>query len=152
MSAAGEPFQHVTGIVGRARFAEDAAFEGDLGVGTDDDGRACGARGNEFGFGDRQTFNEDMGRFARVRRFVNGGGHHSEGKAGVAQDFGAADGSGSEDELHGRDLSIVQRFTVVSCKFSVRGAKKGFPLDRVTPEVYGFRTCSTRNIGFSAPT
>ena len=52
VSAAGETFQHVTGIVGRARLAEDAAFEGDFSVGADDDGRARGARGNEFGFSD----------------------------------------------------------------------------------------------------
>ena len=98
--AAGEPFQHVAGIVRGARLAEDVAFEGDLGVGADDDHRADGARGDEFGFGDRETLDENVGGFAGVRSLVDGGGEHAEGKAGVAKDFCAADGSGSEDELH----------------------------------------------------
>ena len=48
----------MTSVVGRAWLAEDVAFEGDLGVGADDDGRANGACGDEFGFGEGQTLNE----------------------------------------------------------------------------------------------
>src|SRR5256886_8194396 len=61
---------------------------------------ANGARRNEFGFGDGQTFNEDVGGFTLVRSFVNGGGHHGERESSVAQDFGAADRGRGEDELH----------------------------------------------------
>src|ERR1700737_894713 len=53
--AAGKFFEHVAGVVGGARLAEDVAVEGDLGIGADDDGRANGAGGDEFGFGEGET-------------------------------------------------------------------------------------------------
>ncbi len=66
-------FQHVAGIVGGEGFAEDAAFQTDLGIGTDDDGGARIAGGDEFGFGDGQALDEVVGGFARVGRLVDSG-------------------------------------------------------------------------------
>src|SRR2546421_10414134 len=63
--AARKAFQHVASVIGRARLAEDAAFEGDFSVGADDDGRARGAGGNQFGFGDGPTVNQAVGSLAR---------------------------------------------------------------------------------------
>src|SRR5712692_10749936 len=83
--AAGQPFQHMAGIVGGARLTEDVAFEGDLGVGADDDGRANGACGNEFGFGNGETLDEIAGGFAGVGCFVDCGREHGEGETGVAK-------------------------------------------------------------------
>src|SRR5260370_7249198 len=98
---AGKFFEHVASVIGGARLAEDVAFEGDFGVGADDDGWANGAGSDEFGFSDGKTLDESVGGFAGVGRFVDGGRVDGEGETGVAQDFGAADGSEGEDELHG---------------------------------------------------
>src|SRR5216684_347953 len=98
--AGGKSFEHVAGVVGGARLAEDVAVESDFGVGANDDGRANGAGGDEFGFGDGQAMHEVVRGFAGVGRFVDGGGEHGEGEAGVAKDFGAAGGGGGEDEFH----------------------------------------------------
>jgi len=91
----------MTGVVGGPGFAENVAFEGDLGVGANDDGWADGAGSDEFGFGDGKTLNESAGGFAGVRSFVDGGRKRGEGETSVTKDFGAADGGGSEDEFHG---------------------------------------------------
>ena len=109
--AAGKFFEHVTGVVRGARLAEDVALEGDFGVGADDNGRANGARGDEFGFGEGQTLNEVVGGFAGVGSLVDRGGENGEGETGVVEDFGAADGSGSENEFHAGFLvrRILQR-------------------------------------------
>src|SRR5258708_1848454 len=98
--AAGKFFEHVAGVVGGARLAEDVAVQGDLGIGADDDGRANGAGGDEFGFGESKALDEVVGGFAGVGSFVDGGREHSEGEAGIVKDFGTANGGGSEDELH----------------------------------------------------
>src|SRR6266851_7724517 len=101
VGAGGKFFEHVTSVVRGARLAEDVAIKGDLGVGSDDDGRAGGAGGYKFGFGSGQALDEIMRRFAGVRCFVDGGGEHGEGETSVVEDFGAADGGGGENELHG---------------------------------------------------
>jgi hypothetical protein len=49
-----------------------------------------------------------VGGFARVRRFVNGGRKYGEGEASVVKNFGAAGGSGREDEFHGE--TFLQAF------------------------------------------
>ncbi len=101
--AAGKLFQHVTGLVGRARLAKNAAVQGYFRVGGDDDGRADGAGGDKVRLGVSQALNEIVRGFARVRRFVDGGGEHREMEPSVAQDFGAAERSGSKNELHAGD-------------------------------------------------
>ena len=100
---AGKFFKHMAGVVGGARLAEDAAFEGDDGVGGDDDGRADGAGSDQLGLGSGKALDEVVRGFAGARRFVNGGGRHREWYSGVAKDAGAAFGSGSKDQLHGRN-------------------------------------------------
>src|SRR5216684_1290885 len=105
----GKFFEHVASVIGGAGLAEDVAFEGDFGVGADDDGGANGAGSDELGFGDGETLDESVDGFARVGSFVDGGREDGEGEASVAQDFGAADGSGSEDELHGDSRGIQER-------------------------------------------
>jgi hypothetical protein len=97
MSAAREIFKHAARVVGRPGFAEYAAFEDHFRIGGDNDSRADGAGGNEFSFGVGQPLDEFVGRFVGIRSFVNGGGHHVESEAGVAEDFGAAGRRGGED-------------------------------------------------------
>ena len=96
-----ESFEHVTGVLGGARLAKYVPFEGDLSVSADDDGGPDGARSDKLGFGEGQTLDEFVGRFTGVRGFVNSGGKYAKREAGVVKDFGAADGSGGEDELQG---------------------------------------------------
>src|SRR5882757_8345098 len=103
VGAAGKFFEHVASVVGGAGLAEDVAFESDFGVGAYNDGGADGARGHEFGFSAGETLNEVLSGFTGVRSFVNGGREHGEGEAGIVEDFGAADGSGSKNEPHRRD-------------------------------------------------
>ena len=100
VSSAGEFFEQLTGVLGRVRLADDAAVEGDHGVGGDDDGRADGAGSDEFGFGVGEPLDVIVRGFAGERRFVDGGGEHGEGNRRVAQDFSAAGRGGCEDELH----------------------------------------------------
>src|SRR5882762_7018394 len=104
--AAGKFFEHMAGIVGGARLAEDVVFEGDLGVRADDNGWTSGAGGDEIGLGSSKALDEVVGGFAGVWRFVDGGGEHGEGEASVAEDFGATGGSGGEDEFHGGRFSM----------------------------------------------
>src|SRR5712692_9183103 len=98
--AAGKLFQHAARVVGRERLAKDVAVEGDLGVRGDDDGWANGAGGDEVRLGVSQALNEIVRGFARVRRFVDGGGKHREMEPSIAKNPGAARRSGSENELH----------------------------------------------------
>jgi len=100
MGLAGKFFEHVAGVVAGAGLAEDAAVESYDGVGGEDDGRPDGAGGGEFGFRVREALDVIGGGFAGERRFVDGGRNHDEGEARVVENFGAAGGSGGEDELH----------------------------------------------------
>ncbi len=100
VGAAGKIFKHAAGVVAGARLAEDAALKSDLGIGTDDDGRACGASGDEFGFGDGEALDQVVGGFTGVGRFVDGGREDGEGESSAVEDFGAADGGGGENEFH----------------------------------------------------
>jgi hypothetical protein len=101
MRKTGKFFEHVASVIGGARLAKNVAFEGDLGVGTNDDGWANGAGSDEFGFGDSETLDESVGGFAGVGSFVDGGRERGEGETSIVKDFGAADGGGSKDEFHG---------------------------------------------------
>ena len=100
VGASGKLFEHVAGIVGGARLAEDVAVEGDDGVGSDDDGGSHGAGGDELGFGAGETQDVVGGGFARKGSFVDGGGHDLKGKAGVVEDCGPAGRRGGENEFH----------------------------------------------------
>jgi len=97
MGAAGKFFEHVAGIVRGAGFAEDAAFESYDGVRGEDNGGAYGAGGDEFGFGVGEALDVIGRGFLWEGGFVDGGGHHDEGEAGVVENFGAAGRSGSEN-------------------------------------------------------
>src|SRR6267143_2658143 len=55
---AGKFFKHAAGVVGRARLAEDVAFEGDNGVGGDDDGRADGTGSDQLGLGSGKALDQ----------------------------------------------------------------------------------------------
>lgn len=88
--APGEGFEHVAGVVCRARLAEDAAVEGDEGVGGEDDGWAQGVRGDAFGFSVGEAFDESDWRFTRASSFVDGRRGNLEPETGVAENFGAA--------------------------------------------------------------
>src|SRR6266700_2808802 len=112
--AAGKLFQHVAGLVGRARLAKNAAVQGYFRIGGNDDGRADGAGGDKVRLGVSQALNEIVRGFARVRRFVNGGRKHREMEPSIAQDFGAARRSGSENELHAGDPRLFPGFTIES--------------------------------------
>src|SRR5207302_5458636 len=90
----------MTGVVGGAGLAEDVAIESDLGVGSDDDGRTDGAGGDQLSLGSGQALDQVVSSFARVRRFVDGGGELHEREASVAKNFGAAFRSGSKDQPH----------------------------------------------------
>src|SRR5439155_15800524 len=57
MRAARKLFEHAAGIIAGTRLAENQAVENDSRVGSDDDGGADGARGDEFGFGVREALN-----------------------------------------------------------------------------------------------
>jgi len=87
----------VARVVAGAGFAEDAAVKGYDCVSSEDDGRAEGSSGGEFGFGFGETLDVIARRFAGERGFIDGGGHYDEGEAGVVEDFGAARRCGSED-------------------------------------------------------
>jgi hypothetical protein len=100
MSAAGKIFQHVAGVAGRVRFAEDAAFESYNCVGGEDDGGADGASGGEFGFGVGEALDELAGGFTGNGSFVNSGSDDGEGESGVVENFGSARGCGSENQFH----------------------------------------------------
>jgi len=65
MSAAGKSFEHAASVVGGTGLAKDAAVERDDGVGSNDDGGADGARGDEFGFGFSEALDHVGGRFIR---------------------------------------------------------------------------------------
>ena len=106
MGAAGKFFEHVAGVVGGAGLAEAVACESDFRVSADDDGGANGACGDEFGLGEGESLDQVVSGFARVRSFVNGGGEHGKGEAGVVENFSAADGGGGEDEFHGGGRSV----------------------------------------------
>ena len=97
MGTAGETFEHVAGVVAGARFAEDAAFESNDGVGGNDDGGADGAGGDEFGFGVSKALDELAGGFAGYGSFVDGGSDDDEREAGVVEDFSAAGGGGGKN-------------------------------------------------------
>jgi hypothetical protein len=101
VGAAREFFEHVTRIVRGAGLAEDETVESNNGVRGDDDRRADSTRGNEFGFCLGEALHVFVGRFAGKGSFVDGGRKHNEREAGIAKDFGAARGGGSEDQLHG---------------------------------------------------
>jgi hypothetical protein len=101
MDVAGKPGQHLTCVVGRARLAEYFSVDQDGGVGSNDDGGAYGACGDELGLGVGEALHEVLSRFARDRGFVYGGRENREGQTGVAEDLGAARGGGSEDEFCG---------------------------------------------------
>jgi hypothetical protein len=138
VGAARKFFEHVTGVVGRAGFAEDVAFESDFGVGADDDGGANGARGDRFGFGESEALDEVMCGFAGVGRFVDGGGEHGEGEPGFVKDFGPADGGGSENELHrdcwtGRILQRQSRYSLCFGSAEVSGSVSGNATTRHNP-------------------
>src|SRR6266567_898524 len=76
MGAAGESFEHVACVIGRTRLAEDAAFEGDDGVGGDNNGRADSAGGYQLGLGSGEALDEVVRSFAGIGCFVDGGGEH----------------------------------------------------------------------------
>ena len=101
VGAARKLFEHVAGVVGGARLAEDVGVEGDDGVGGDDDGGANGASSDEFGFGAGEALDVILRRFIGEGSFVDGGREHGEMEAGVAQNVGAAGRGGGEDEFHG---------------------------------------------------
>jgi hypothetical protein len=84
VGAAGELFEHAAGFIGGTRFAQDAAFQDDNGVGGDDDGRSDGARGDEFSFRGREAQDHIVRGFAGDGRFVHRGGKHGEREAGIA--------------------------------------------------------------------
>src|SRR6266704_1817567 len=88
--AAGKLFQHVAGFVGRARLAKNAAVQGYFRVGGNDDGRAHRASGDKVRLRVSQALNEIVRGFARVRRFVDGGGKHREMEPSIAKNPGAA--------------------------------------------------------------
>jgi len=90
VSLAGETLEDAAGVVGGMGFADDAAIEGDDGVGGDDDGGADSACGDEFGFGVGEALDVLMGSFVGEGGLVDGGGEDGEGDSGVAQDFCAA--------------------------------------------------------------
>jgi len=94
MGAAGESFEHVAGVVGGTRLAEDAAFEGDDRVGGDDDGGADGAGGDQLGLGSGKALDEVVRSFAGIRCFVDGGGEDRERDSGGAKNLCAAERSG----------------------------------------------------------
>src|SRR5437879_887216 len=97
---AGKLLQHAAGIVGGARLAKDVAFQSHDGVGSDDDGWANRPGRDQLSLGSGQALDEIVRGFARVRRFVNGGGHRREWYSGVAKNAGAAFRTGSKDQLH----------------------------------------------------
>jgi hypothetical protein len=109
VGAAGKEFEHAAGVFFRARFAEDAIFEGHDGVGGDDDGGANGARGDEFGFGGGKAGDVAACGFVREGSFVDGGGEHGEGETGVVKNLCATRGCGGEDEFHGLGGRAIKR-------------------------------------------
>jgi len=110
MSAAGELFEHAVGVITGARLTENFVVEGDDSVRGDDNSWAHGARGDELGFGIRESENESGRRFIGRWGFVDGGSKHGERNAGVAQNLGAAGRGRGEDEFHVRPFErrIVQ--------------------------------------------
>ena len=90
MRAAGKLLEHVAGVVGGARLADDAAFESDDGIGGDHNGGADGAGGDEFGFGGGEALDVVGGRFLGEGSFVDGGRNDEKENAGVVKNFGAA--------------------------------------------------------------
>jgi hypothetical protein len=109
VGAAGELFEGAVSVVGRVRFAEDAAFESDDGVSCEDDGGTDGAGGDEFGFGVGEALDVFLRRFAGEGSFVDGGGEDGEGNGSAVENFGAAWGGGGEDEFHGSEPCSVAR-------------------------------------------
>src|SRR6266566_4927633 len=101
-----------TGFV--ARLAKNAAVQGYFRVGGNDDGRAHRANGDKVRLGVSQALNEIVRGFARVRRFVDGGGKHREMEPSIAKNPGAARRSGSENELHAGDPRLFPGFTIES--------------------------------------
>jgi hypothetical protein len=100
MGAAGELFEHLTGVVRGAGLAKDAFVESNDGVSGDNDGGADGAGGDEFGFGVSEALDEITWGFAGEGSFVHGGRHDDERKAGVVKNFGASGRGGGENEFH----------------------------------------------------
>src|SRR5260370_28653211 len=99
VGVAGKFFKHMAGVVGGAWLAENVAFEGDDGVGADDDGWADSAGSDQLGLGSGKALDEVVRGFARAGCFVNRGGEHSERETGIVKDFGTANGGGSEPVL-----------------------------------------------------
>jgi len=82
-----------------ARFAEDALIEHHNRICGEHDGRAEGARGDQFGFGCGHAGNVGARRFVGEGRLIDGGRNHRKRKSGVAQDLCAAWRRGSEDQF-----------------------------------------------------
>jgi hypothetical protein len=101
VGVAGEPREHLMGVIGGAGLPEDFAVDEDGGVGGDDDGGTHGAGSDELGFGVGEALNKILSGFAGNGSFVDGGRENGEGEASVAEDFGASWGSGGEDEFNG---------------------------------------------------
>jgi hypothetical protein len=99
MDVAGKPGQHLTGVVGRARLAEYFSVDEDSGVGSNDDGRAYSACGDELGLGVGKALHQVLSRFAWDGGFVYGRRQNREVQTGVAEDLRAARGGRSEDEF-----------------------------------------------------
>jgi hypothetical protein len=119
VGAARKFLEHMARIVRGAGLAEDETVERDDGVRSDDDRRADSARGNEFGFCFGEALDVFVGRFAGEGGFVHRGRKYDERETGIAKDFGAASGGGSEDQLHRNNSKgrILQR----EPRFSLRG-------------------------------
>jgi hypothetical protein len=113
VGAAGKFFERATSIVRRAGLSEDEAIDGDDRIRCDDDRRADSTRGDELGFCFGEALDVHIGRFAGEGRFVHRGRKNNERKTRLAEDFGAARGGGSKDQLHGREFAREEYYRAV---------------------------------------
>ena len=110
VGAAGKFFKHLTRIVRRAGLSEDKAVDRDDRIRRDDDRRADSARGYELGFCFGEALDVHVRRFAGEGSLVHRGRKNNERETRLAEDFGAARGGGSKDQLHG-DISLGKNTT-----------------------------------------
>ena len=123
VGAAGKFFERVTRIIRRAGLSEDKAVDGDDRIRRDDDRRADSARGYELGFCFGEALDVHVGRFAGEGSFVHRGRKNNERKTRRAEDFGAARGGGSKDQLHGDKFAREEYYRAVD-EAACRGEQK----------------------------
>ena len=96
VAAAGQEAEHAASVSGVFGFAEEFAGGDHGGIGGEDDFIRGGGDGAGFDFG--KAAHVRAGAVSFERRLVHGGRTDRKRDAGLAEDFAAARGSGSEHE------------------------------------------------------